>query len=646
MNISKKNETIFHRLGILLVLGYAFLLLLIGCLGPMQYSEIDSNALPVISIQYRGSLTVNQADIEQARQDFPDLYADVINYDNLRSAKLIFISEDEWFPYYFPIYPLCCIPVKLLLDFFGLDQQRCFFITNSLFVSGALMFLQLKLKTTSLRRLVAVLLLTISPIIYYNNYINYEAFIFAMLTIAMVLYYNGNRKLSALFTSIGAMSNSAVAAIGLVMIAEYIICILRVEWNRSPILVIKKYWKETVWYAICFVPCLLPFAVQKYFLGTNTFSSVGTTENICSRVLTYLFDPTLGFTLFAPVPLVMFFAWVIIAVKQKKYQAITWCMMFLTVVFAYSLMPHINCGMIFCARYVIWSYPIIPVFLTTYGADCVRGRTAHIALGSTIISSLVLMMINPIHGSYEYSNTSKWLLKYAPAFYNQYSATFYCRTLHIDGAYDLTEPTYYKDSNTEQIYKLIYKADAGSDKQILSEIKGDEASIQYLENKLKEIGSDGKFHYINFPVWGKYTIYEKNPIEAGELLPVEKVAEVSNVTMQSWAENLSGYGISLSIHPNTYYQIELNFDEDMDASLYSNMYVDFYAGALYDSAEQEKSGFLIEGKYEYVFYFNSGEFEGENMEINARVFTNSDTPAKISYFCITELESSQKDFTG
>lgn len=632
----RNHDKLFERIGLILVIAYSFFLLGLGFLGPIWYGEIDSNTLPLISLQYRQSIVVNQSDIEQAQIDFPELQKDVDDPEDFRNSGLQKTADGDWLTYYFPIYPLLCIPPKVLFCVLSLDQQRCFFVTNALLVSCALLFLQLKLKVPPLQRILAVLMLAISPIVYYVCYLNYEAFIFAMLTIAMVLYYNGNRNWSALFVSLGAMSNSTVAAIGLVMIADYAIQVLWKNRKQNVLLTVKKYFGETVRYAVCFIPCLIPFAVQEYYLGRDTFSGGADTANWIPRFLTYLFDPALGFTLFAPVGLCLFFIIVVLSIIKKNYRAIIWLGMFLAVVGAYSLMMHINCGMLFCARYVVWSYPLIPIFIVVFGGECFNKKNIfYLCLTGSVMSSFLLMLINPSISGQHYNTTSKWLLKNVPFLYNEYSATFYCRTLHIDGAYDQTEPAYYKDETTGQIYKLIYRADSGNAEQILFDLKGDQAAMAYLEEQVEKNGADGKFHYINFPSWGKYTVYEKNPVEKGLLYEGDVLADVSDVVMQDRG-SYTEYSTPITIKPNTEYQIELAIPKDVDITD-AQVFIDFYGGADYDWGEQEIWDFVVQGETEYVLYINSGSFEGESKDISVRLVDMSRTEIPIERFVVTEL---------
>ena len=102
------------------------------------YFEIDSYVLPIVSLQHRGSIIIEQQDIDQAKIDFPDLYFGINNYDDLRLSKLNKIDNDHWISFYFPVYAMVCLPVKLLLNLFYLNQQQAFTMTNAIVLLIAL----------------------------------------------------------------------------------------------------------------------------------------------------------------------------------------------------------------------------------------------------------------------------------------------------------------------------------------------------------------------------------------------------------------------------------------------------------------------------------------------------------------------------
>ena len=293
------------NIGNIVLVLVSFCILLRAILVPISYMEIDTNALPVISLQYHASITVSQEDLDQAKIDFPTLYEGIDTYEDLRLSKLIKLSEDIWYPYYFPIYPLLCIPLKILFSVVNIAQEKTFSVTNACLVLAALWFVWKKLKVSPIQRLMAVILLISSPIWWYINYINYEAFMFSMIIISMVNYYNQNYKASAFTLSLAGMSNSAAMAIGIVMIITYLT--RKIQGSKTIKGLITENYKEIFLYALCYVPSLLPFIVPHFYNSDNIFTSMATFSNYWGRFFSYLFDPSLGIFSFAPITLIVFF---------------------------------------------------------------------------------------------------------------------------------------------------------------------------------------------------------------------------------------------------------------------------------------------------------------------------------------------------
>lgn len=130
LKLEKKEEILIK----IFLFVFVLILFIRSLWGPMWYddsetgwvAEFDSVALPIISLQYRGSFFPNESDIVQAREDFPILYDGVYNYDDLRANKLIKVTSDKWMPFYFPVYSFLCLPVKVVLQILNINQDRCF----------------------------------------------------------------------------------------------------------------------------------------------------------------------------------------------------------------------------------------------------------------------------------------------------------------------------------------------------------------------------------------------------------------------------------------------------------------------------------------------------------------------------------------
>lgn len=507
----------YSKANIWLLILFSFLIICNASMGTLSYNEIDSNALPVISLQYRGSVLMEQQDIDQARTDFPFLYDGIYTYDDLRSSKLIKVTDETWLSYYFPIYPLFCIPVKVAFSIMGLPQERTFSVTNAMLVIFALYVVLRYLKVTDRQKLFLLLLLMINPVIFYINYICYEAFMFSMVTVSLVLYYNKCKKRSAFLLSLAGMSNSAVMAIGLLMVAEYVIEMFAANRGRTWGNLVKNNLKETVLYAISFIPCFAQYIAIYTSLGTVERGThmMATTGYYGARFLTYLFDPTVGFFTFAPLQILFFIYCILVIIRLKKWKALVRGMFLVAAVAAFSLVVHINCGMIFCARYLVWTYPACALFIAEELDEIVLRKhiltiSKFLMVGATCFLILINYQKNQSDRSYYFNNATQMILNICPGIYNPYSATFYCRTLHTDGAYHISEPAYYRDADRSlEVRKIIFKAVPESEQILLNDLTGSDESINYLRCAINKYNLDGKFHYINLPRNGKYSLKEK-----------------------------------------------------------------------------------------------------------------------------------------
>ncbi len=651
--IRNDREKLFDFLGKLAICAFAVFLFCRAFLGPIWFAEIDSNALFTIVLQYRGSYTAIESDLQQAQIDFPQLYAGIESYDDLRSGKLWITKDGQWFPTYGPIYALLCIPIKLLLAFFRVGQDRCFLLTNAVLILISLCFLQRRLKVSSAQRLAALLLLMISPIIFYVNYINYEACIFSLLIISLTLYYNGNRKLSAFFLSLAGIANHTIMAVGIVMIGEYFIrmvCAIRNEPDKRSTL--RAHAVETIVYGCCFLPCLIPFVAQWFFLGEIAFlERYGTITQLLPRFFSYLFDPSLGFFSFAPFSVLAFFILGIVSLFKRRnperWQVLTWLLFLVATVLAYSLMVHINCGMIYCARYIVWTYPIIAIYLATFGYKAVRSVPIKMVTCMILVASsaiLILVNMGSALDSYSFNPVTKWILNYVPQIYHPLSSTFYCRTLHEDGAYGHTEMAYYTDPQTNEIRKLIYKAYPGAEEEILQDLTGDEASMQFLHSRLSELKYDDKFHYLNFPKNGSYQLRKKTPEETGEFVPGKVLIDERNIFLDGLVTRSTA--LPTTISANTFYKLEIELGEEFDYDETGGLFVDFL-GEGYDLPETD-AYLLVPEQERYEFYFYSGNNGWETKDIVVRFICCATSkkpqePVRIDHFVLTESNRAPSD---
>lgn len=491
----------FSLLRKILFLLFTFVTITFTELRPIASMEVDSYVLPMISIQYRGSLVCTQEDIEQAKKDFPTIYEGVNCYDDLRSSKLNIIDENHWYTYYFPIYAIICMPMKLLLQLIMVDQSKCFAIT-----AGLLLLLTLYLyfkeedeDAQPYKKYFVCFLIIISPIWFNIHYIGIEPVAYSLIFLAMLFWRKQKYKLSAFIVSVVCMANPAIMGLGIAIFIDYIIKLL----SEGKELFSKKSMIKVVELCACYLPSLIPFIVNYYYFGKlyTAIATGGVEDSIFDRSLAYMFDLNLGISSFAPILMILFWISVVWSIRNRKRQLFMQALAYIFMVVICSNMIHINSGMIYCARYQMWMYPVLAITVYDFLSICAKKRTKlqyGIAIGTLMVSCL-FMSYNLVYPYTEMSKISKKILDISPSAYISIcDSTFNSRVNHIDGGYNPQGIAIYSDSVTGEIRKIQYRNTDEVKRELLSIIKNCDDTINdvtWIEKNLK--ATDGKVHYIN-----------------------------------------------------------------------------------------------------------------------------------------------------
>ncbi len=481
----------------------------------MTYYEIDSYALPMISIQYRGSLLMDPNDLKIAQIDFPNLYDGINSYDDLRSSKLAVTTDGQWKSAYFPIYSMICIPMKLLLQYLHINQEMTFGVTNVFCMLLLYICILSSKKLSQIQKLIASLLLAACPSFLYVQLISAEMMIFSFVGIGVLKFFERKYKTGAVFITLAGWANPTVMAIGIVFIYDYYANVLANNKGRSLEDAVKEEILPSIKLGCCFLPSFLPFIFNR-MVGCNNFSPAAAAKEgfavYVKRVLSYLFDLNLGFFSFAPILLILCIILTIYAVYLKKFRAVSFMAAFLGTILAYSLMPHINCGMMYCARYVYWTYPILVIFAAVYGYECLKKK--HLFVGANILAVLTstwLLQYNTnTHYDYtRFNQITEWIFSKMSGLYNPLYSTYYSRNADIDGGYDWITPSVYYDKDGYARKILAVKDDAV---ELLNYYDGATDDMKWFRQQVASLKEDGS--YISIPE--KYQIRHIPGYELGE----------------------------------------------------------------------------------------------------------------------------------
>lgn len=652
MNI--KQHLTWKNASVLLFTIYAVIIFLRAAIGGITWAEIDSNALPVISLQYRLSTTCNQSDLAQAQVDFPNMYQGIASYEDLRSAKLVYADENTWVPYYFPVYPAFCIPVKLLLSFLNLDQERTFPLTNALLLLSSLFCVLKTLKTDERNRFFVLAFLMASPIFFNLNYVNYEVFIFSFLVLSATQYVNGRRRLSALLLSVAGMPNQAVMAAGIIMILYYAtdVIVSHIKQNgRIRFCIIKENIRYCTVYACCFLPCLLPSVWRSVRMAGDVFAGGAFDGYAAERFWAYITDINLGVFSFGLLQILLTVILFVYLIFKKDFSSLIFGLGFFGMLAGVSLaIAHICCGMQYCARYVTWAYALLAFFLGMNAAKLFRANWHSVIPVLLCLISVCVMQINAmnwdirIYTSFNYFSSR--ILNSYPEWYNPIKSVFVSRVYHIDGNdgcydYESLPVTYYCDTSgsTQNPYvrKILFRAEKEQISQIRQELTGSQEALDWLSAKLETYDLDGKYHYLNINRKSPCQLRIKTPEEAGKLAEAKQLALLKNITLTKQGAGMYYYAHRISIKENTYYKIELSLPDALRQD--KGLIIDFYEDG-YDNAEQEANSFALKNVKDYVFYWYSGDLGAETRDIWLRCYYFSEEPEldlTVDYLRCTEM---------
>ncbi len=209
----------------------------------------------------------------------------------------------------------------------------------------------------------------------------------------------------------------------------------------------------------------------------------------------------------------------------------------------------------------------------------------------------------------------------------------------------LRQLVYDVDPLTEQVRGMYFTATEGDPLRLREELAGSETAFQWVEDAFAAQPLDGEYHYLPFPDGQGFDLHWKTPEERGELVSVATLVDENNAELQPNADHLLVF-FPMSIEKDTLYKITVELPEDADFDDLKDLVVDFWAPGGYDRPEQEAANFVLDGRYTYTFYFDSGEFAGESLDGYARAFVyGAGGPVTLKNYRVEQMVDTTEDTT-
>jgi hypothetical protein len=479
--------------------------------------ESDDYMLASISIINHFSLNITDEDVEDLKVYLPEIHHEVQNKIINNFGYPIGLDGNPY-PFYMATYSASAIPLILLCLTLKIDAIKGFAILNVLSYALALNIVRKKLKSSRKNVFLALFLLAFSVIPFaYSFWPSAEVFIGSLLIISTVFFINDNHYISAIFCSLASTLNISINGMLFFIILDFLIkhfnCF---DKKQNYFKGFKLNLRYILILGMCCVPALLTPIYNILIFGKFTpQSNMASLDGLLGRFTSYWFDLNYGILPYANLIILLLAVIIFKAFFQLNRKVINIMLGCTLMMFLYSFMSHINCGMTLPARYVSWTLPIIYLVVTTLYENLIIHKRLYVCI--LILSRLIMItiIILPIlfsakdksslskNVSYVYfSPFAQFILNHAPSIYNPLPSTFNSRVSHVDGGYinELKEYIAYYDSRKNyrnEPRKILVFGSTDSIKSVLEDfnINRDHELYHYIST----IKNDSKFHYINIP---------------------------------------------------------------------------------------------------------------------------------------------------
>lgn len=575
-----------ERVGPILLFIFTVWFFLLAVQAPEAIGESDDYMLTTVALQNHGTLQITYEDVQRAMVDFPEHAWYFQDSWEKGMPALFSLDGENVYPWYMGTYSLSCIPLKLCLQVTGLSQSYAFPLTNAAFAAAALWVCWFCLRASTLRRLLLLAALGISPIWWYIRWPSAEVFIFSMVSIGLVFYANKNYHLAGLFISIAGTMNIAVMAIGLFMIVDYIKSTYSMYAKKGQKNVFKIIWQQRISVGLlilCYVPSLITpmFNLTNFgIINLQNVLGLAVADGYIARVLSYLFDLNIGFLPYFLIAFPAFIALLVInvALGRERWLSFIYAGAFFGTVLLYAVTYHINCGMDGIPRYSSWTFPVFIFYLFLYGTVRPGFVKAIGTFGAVASVMLTLSVVAPRTVELGQTWVARMALNYLPQVYNPYPASFVSRVAGVSGGYLSYEeelpPTLF--ACNDQL-PVVYCAENGDVRKILTVadlndeleqyFEGSDEAMQKLRDATGKERQGKKLYYINFSpnepltikdqyLAGKFIYTYGDTIKTGSipltLFSVSEDGAISEDSVKIPAQEGFMYGPYLRMEKGTY----------------------------------------------------------------------------------------------
>lgn len=459
------------------------------------WGESDDYMLPVISLSQHLSDDIRDSDIKLAYDYFPESSR---YWDGWQNGDLpIFHESGKRYTWYFPTYSVAVMPFVYCAKWLGFSGSLGFPMANVFYWLFALLCL---LKSSFMEERFKLLLfyaLSVSPMLFYAHLPSAEMFIATLVLGSLTALYSRRYRLSMLLYALASTLNLTIAPFSIFIFFKWFTDHSNEKFDlRNYKAILLTNLKTIVQLLILNSIILIPVCINIIRWGRlAVMAGMGAHNGALERLVAYLLDLNFGILPYYPG------LFIVIALCMFTKSRLEYFLFLLTVsivFFGFSLMVHINCGMIGIARYLTWGVVFLIFGGIYYSTKIDNCRIKELVWILLVITTSLTMFISVAYGGArpnsktQYTNMSpiaRRVLDHAPWLYNPLFSTFNSRINHIDGGYNLP------------ITPIFYFAKDGSvTKALVNEHNAAEANNCLVGDmrELSQLSKVNRLMYINF----------------------------------------------------------------------------------------------------------------------------------------------------
>lgn len=376
------------------------------------------------------------------------------------------------YPVHFIAYSITTIPARLLLRFFGQNELKTFPLTNLILFSFAGFFIMRYFIKSLFSRIIFLIFLYFSPLIYFLIWPGSEIYIASFLLLAVFCFFHKRYTFAIILSTFASWQSQP-----LILIPILFLILSFYQQNELFLKQEGEYWRINyirlsglvLLILLMFIPYFYNFLVfgvvdpwfllQKVSFWTQQFG-FGFHNTSLQKFTELFFDSNIGLFFYAPVLLIAGFYFLVKSLVKKEI-SLAVLLVLIIINFLYQTNPNWHNGTAGFGptRYALY---LIPFLIYVIVRKFERNTKHFIVLGAYLLTQFWVLSFNGyllpnFENTLYHSPYAAFVLDNFPSFYNPTPEIFIERTNHIESNnWDTT--IYKKDERCNKAYVLLSKS--------------------------------------------------------------------------------------------------------------------------------------------------------------------------------------------